>query len=348
MEKVHDLYKNGCYQEIVQSVNLNEFSAVSDPLLARVLAAAYFQLCQFSEALSLLKEIESCFTADPHYLSLYGACLRRCGDFDAARDRLEQALKVEPDNPAILNNFANLLIDLDDYERAESILDQLLVDDPEYNDARVNLLRLKERQRIYQMQLEDSPISSATKWSLADPLMLAFGEDEVQRTRPKPAEASQNQPELKKILPPLKKQQVASDQLALAIQAVQEGRHVFALQLCSQVHQVIPTSASLFECISDAYIALQRFAEAEVCLLHALLLGAKSFKLYANLVSLLCIRKDYALARHYLELASILDASNPLLSKFRQQIANSQKKMEPSIVRFDQVWPRPELTLNKS
>ncbi len=348
MEKIFELYEQGCYQEVIRSIDLGKFSAIGDPALAHVLAASYFQLGLYSESLPLLKEVESCFLADPHYLSLYGACLRRCGELDDARFRLEQALSVQPDNAAIRNNFANLLIDLKDYDQAESILDQLLSDNPDYQDAQVNLHRLKQRKQIQQLQSENDTTADSSRWCLADPLMLAFGEDEVERTRPKQVKSAQVQSELKEKLPCLKQQQIGAEQLSLALEAVQEGRHTFALQLCSQVHQVMPTSPTLFECISDAYIALQRFGDAEICLLHSLQLGGKSFKLFANLTSLLCIRGDFTLAQHYLEQASLLDEVNPLLSSLRSQIAQSQDGKNASIVRFDHEWILPKLKRKES
>jgi predicted Zn-dependent protease len=257
---------------------------------------------------------------------------------------LELALQIKPKEAAIQNNYANLLIDLGDFQQSESILVQLLADDPSYYDAQVNLQRLRERQRIVQMRpAEASPVRSSVT-SFGDPLMLAFGTDEVQRTRPKLKTSSQIQSDLKEKLPPLKPQQIAADQLKLALQAVLEGRYQFALQLCSEVHQSMPTSPALFECIGDSYIALQRFAEAEVCLLHALQFGAKSYKLYANLTSLLCIRKDFALAQYYLEQASLIDANNPTLSKLSLQIANSFDGNNPRAVRFDKEWPCPAMT----
>ena len=106
----------------------------------------------------------------------------------------------------------------------------------------------------------------------------------------------------------------------------------------------MPASTSLFECMSDAYIGLQRFAEAEICILHSLQLGDKSFKLYLNLVSLLCIRGDFSLAQHYLELASTIDETSPLLEKYRLQIAKAQRNINSSFLRFDQEWKRPQMS----
>lgn len=344
MQNFPDLYERGRYQELVNKVDLANFSAVSEPLLTKIIAASYFHLGRFSEAMNLLKEIESCFSHDPNYLSLFGACLRRCGDLDAAQLQFEKALEINPEQAAIRNNYANLLIDLGNFQKAKVLLDQLLAEDSDYSDARVNLSRLNERERIQQLQSDDVPSAQSSTWVLADPLMLAFAEDEVKRTRPKSSDAQTLQSNLSKNLKPLKSQQIASDQLITAFKAVNEGRYSFALQLCSQIHQSMPASTSLFECMSDAYIGLQRFAEAEICILHSLQLGDKSFKLYLNLVSLLCIRGDFSLAQHYLELASTIDETSPLLEKYRLQIAKAQRNINSSFLRFDQEWKRPQMS----
>ncbi len=344
MQNVFALYEKGLYKDVVQSVDMANFSALRDPRISRVLAASHFQLGQYAESLLLLSEIESCFSTDSDYLSLYGACLRRCGDLEGSRVQLELALKIKPEYEPIKNNYANLLIDLGEYRRAESILLHLLKINPNYSDAQVNLKRLRERQRIQQLQSKDNAIPASAKLIFDDPLMLAFDDDEVQRTRPKDDTSSKVQSDLKGKLPPLKQQKIASDQLKLALEAILEGRYNFALQLCSQAYRSIPVSAALYECVSDAYIALQRFTEAEACLLHALQLGSKSFKLYANLTSLLCIRADFALAQYYLEQASLLDENNPSLANLRLQIANSQDGTKHSMFRFDHEWLRPDMT----
>ena len=99
MNKIIALYEQGLYQEVIHSIDFNNFSAVGDPVVAKIVAASYFQLGQFSEALVQLKEIESCFATDSDYLSLYGACLRRCCDLEGARIQLELALKLSQTMP---------------------------------------------------------------------------------------------------------------------------------------------------------------------------------------------------------------------------------------------------------
>ena len=188
MQNISDLsvlYEQGRFAELIESIDFSGFSSVEDPILSQVLAASYFKLGMHQKSLLLLKEIESCFLADSNYLSLYGACLRRCGDLENSRLRFEQALEIRPQDASIRNNYANLLIDLKDYAKAESILLELLSDNPDYEDAKVNLQRLSEKRRLQQLQSDDDHSVESTTWSLADPLMLAFSEEEVHHTRPK-------------------------------------------------------------------------------------------------------------------------------------------------------------------
>ena len=82
MKKIFELYEQGSYKEAIHSIDLDRFSAIGDPATAYILAASYFQIGQYGESLSLLREIESCYSTDSNYLSLYGACLRRSGDLE--------------------------------------------------------------------------------------------------------------------------------------------------------------------------------------------------------------------------------------------------------------------------
>ena len=46
MQKIYELYQNGRYQEAVELIDLDDFVAKSDPVLANIVAASYFKLGQ--------------------------------------------------------------------------------------------------------------------------------------------------------------------------------------------------------------------------------------------------------------------------------------------------------------
>lgn len=340
-----DLYVANRHQDVVNSVDQSKFSAIANPSIARVVAASQFQLGNYSDSIELLSEIESCFLEDIEYLSLYGACLRRNGDLALARVQFERALKISPESPSLKNNYANLLIDLGSFDDAESILRDLIDTDPDYQDAQVNWLRLLEAKRLNSQSSDDK--NQVDSWIFSDPLLLAFSQDEVQKSVSLLSVAEDGSPLNKNLsdsLPSIQDHQLASDQLKMAQQAVLEGRYDFALQLCSQAKSKMPHSAAIYECVSDAYISKRLFKEAEICLLHAMHMGSPSFKTFVNLISLACLRKDFGLAQHYFEKAQLIDATNSALPKLRAQIVDGNRPDSNEIFRFDAAWSIPDVS----
>jgi uncharacterized protein HemY len=260
----------------------------------------------------------------------------------------------------VRNNYANLLIDLGESDEARGILEQLLKENPDYEDARMNLNRLRFRQKPEQ-RLTAAPGASRLEeagegghagapapWQPADPLMLAFAEEEVRHAKPKnprpkaKVEADAATRSLEESLPTPDAGAMAAEQLRLAARAIAEGDPAFALQLCGQALASLGANAGVYVNAADAYIRLQRFREAEVCLLHALALGGPTIATYINLISLASLRGDLALARHYLDAAAGLDPSHKHLQQVRAQIEQQQQEAsEP--YRFEPRWAEPQL-----
>ena len=342
MQDLINIFAENRHQEVVDSVDFNTFSPSDNPVISKIVAASLFKLGDYVRSLSLLSQIESCFIEDAEYLSLYGACLRRNGDLDQARIQFELALKIDPDSLYIQNNFANLLIDIGDFNMAEEILQKILSREPAYADATMNLQRLVEKKKAAKSMSANSDDTFA--WSLGDPLLLAFSNEEVQRTSSdlfskKNPENGKNV--LADALPPVKGYQIASDFLNAAQKAILEKRYSFALQLCSQSKQSLSDNPAIYECASDAYIALSSFKEAEICLLHAIQLGLSSFKIFVNLVSLSCMRGDYSLAQFYFERAQAIDSEHSSIDHLRRQIVTGRQAADDKFFRFDKPWSTP-------
>lgn len=342
VQELMNIFEANHHHEVVESIDQHVFSALENPLITRIVAASYFKLGDYPNSVALLSQIESCFVEDIEYLSLYGACLRRNGDLDLARVQFERALKLDSDLPSVQNNYANLLIDIGNFAQAEDILKRLLADDPSYSDALINLQRLVEKQQI----AEDSSLglNSASNWTMADPLLMAFSEDEVQRTYLSKSSSKTSlkfKSTLANSLPEIKEYQLAADQLKLAQQAIIDKRYDFALKLCSQAYVSLPESSAIYECVSDAYIAQSLFKEAEICLLHALQMGVSTFKIFVNLVSLSCMRGDSILAQLYFERALSVDSENSALPPLRAQVSKCKKNNSSAPFRFDHKWSTP-------
>lgn len=349
-ETLLSLYQQGRHHEVISQAQAQAVSPESHPLAAQVLAASLFQLADYGQAATLLEALEASLSQDSHYLSLYGATCRRLGQLQKAEQLLRRAMDLSGQAPEIRNNYANLLIDLGRTGEARALLEGLIAENPSYQDAQINLNRLRFRDQERQVQ---APVSSdpspalassapGSHWTPADPLMMAFSEEEVQADPLKPAAASSSS--LAASLPDPRQGEMAAEQLRLAAQAVSEGNSTFALDLCSQALTALGANASLYVHASDAYIQSQRFHEAEICLLHAVAIGGPAINHLINLVSLASMRGDLVLAAHYLDQAAGLDPTHPQLAAVRRNLDHRRQTLAGRAYRFEPIWASPNLT----
>ena len=332
MQSILESYQASRHHDVIQSYISSDLRPQSDPYTCKYVAASYFQLGSYKQALELQEEIFTSFDGDPLFLSMYGATLRHLGRFDEAHSAFTQALEIDADNPTLKNNFANLLIDLKEYSKAHEILSSLIESDPQYSDARTNLMRVEQYLQNSSNPVSNSSVASGSDEKhvkdsdFYDPLFYAFSEDEVKRTAPfRPSTdkspKSKSLDNLKQNLIPADNSRIALDQLKLAEKAVAEGNPKFALELCSKISQLLPAHAEVFSCVGDAYISLKRFKDAESSFLHALNIGGDSFKLYFNLATISIMKKQSGLAAFYLRKASSIDASHPQLVAMKDSIS---------------------------
>ena len=343
--QLFELYNNGDYTKIINNFDSKNYKAAEDPDVSKIYAAAFFQRGDFQMSYNVLLDIESCFTEDAEYYSIFGACCRRLGKFDESRIHLQTALKLDPQNASINNNFANLLIDLNEFDEAESILKKLLIDNPNFEDAEQNLVRLAACRSMslksnYSQTSLETP-NEEKSWKFSDPLLLAFSDDEVHESLERfnvnvPETLIDKVNKLQAAVPELPQNAAVAEKISLACRAIQEKRFDFALKLCSQAKKSLPLSPAVYDCASDAYIGLSQFRQAEICLLHCLSLGSPSFKIFANLVSILCMKNDFSLAKFYLEKARVFDPTNVNLQALSSQIFSNDNESRHSFS-FDTV-----------
>ena len=125
-----------------------------------------------------------------------------CKLFDQSREIFEIFLDSHPDSIIAKNNYCNLRIDLGDFEKARTLLNEILARDSSYKDASENLLRV------------NSIISnSSNSVSCSDPLTLAFLSSSFEQI---PSEGETVDPLLGELTPPPSKQAVNHDSLELA------------------------------------------------------------------------------------------------------------------------------------
>lgn len=343
--QLFQLYNNGDYIKIIEAFDQKNYKAAEYPDISKVYAAAFFQSNDFQSSYNILLDIESCFSDDAEYFSILGACCRRLGKLDESRIHLKNALKLDPENKSINNNFANLLIDLNEFDEAESILKKLLSTNPDFNDAKQNLVRLSACRSISlkskTTQISSQSLIKENSWNFADPLLLAFSEEEVHKSHERfkvnvPHELVDKVSHLQEAIPELPKNSAVAEKISLACRAIQEKRFEFALKLCTQAKSSLPLSPAIYDCASDAYIGLSQFRQAETCLLYCLSLGSPSFKIFANLVSILCMKNDFSLAKFYLEKARAYDPTNTNLHSLSSQIL-SQDTQTHDLFSFESV-----------
>jgi len=343
------LFQVGRHHDVVAKAQAAGVAPETNPLAANVLAAALFQLGEYDRAATLLEGLEASLGQQRDYLSLYGATCRRLGLLHRAEQLLGRALQLDPGALDVRNNYANLLIDLGRNKEAQTILEKLLKEKPDYQDAQANLNRLQFRQQPTAprpaVQDPANQSSDAKPWRPSDPLMMAFADEEVRQAggvfpsaQPNSAAAA-----FASTLPQPEARAMAAEQLRLATQAVGESNGAFALQLCSQALAGMGANAGVYVNASDAYIRSQRFREAEICLLHAMVIGGATINNYINLVSLASLRGDLVLAAHYLDQAAGLDPSHPQLGQLRANVSTQQTSLADLPYRFEPSWPEQQL-----
>lgn len=343
-DQLRSMFNDREYRAILNYSIENQSVIREDPLAAQVIAAAHFQLGNYTDANDILSFHEASLGQDSLYLSLYGATCRRLGNLPRARELLKNALSLEPESLTVRNNYANLLIDLKEFSEANLILLNILKEDPEYADAKANYNRLK----FHLEQLSRVPTKTAI-WEPLDPLMLAFAEEEVVKAGSKyfKKPSSQTSEYLASKLPDPDQVSLASEKLTLATHAIQEDNPLFGLQLASQAYSCLGAQSNVYLNVADAYIRLRKFPEAEICFLHSLQMSGPSLPIFINLSTLSCIRGDLALSRYYLDAAAAIDPDHPQLTQLKQQISD-QENSKSSEFTFSESWLNPVLHQVKS
>ena len=344
LDQLVSLFEDGQYRTILSFATDNPSVIREDPRSAHIIAAAHFQLGNLADANDILCIHEASLGNDPSYLSLYGATCRRLGNLARARDLLKSALTLQPDSLPFRNNYANLLIDIKEYTDANILLESILKEDPSYADAKANLNRLR-----YHLEQSTPDSLTSVAWKPLDPLMLAFGEDEIDKSGAKyfTKAASQSSDYLASQLPDADQASLAAEKLTLAAHAIQEDNASFALQLVSQAYSALGAQSNVYLNVADAYIRLRKFPEAEICFLHSLQMSGPSLPIFINLSTLSTMRGDLALSRYYLDAAASIDPDHPQLPHLRQQISELARNNN-SIYTFTDSWDIPVLHQVKS
>ena len=318
------LFEQRNFQAILDRAQRDEITPATNPNAANVVAAALFQIGRYSDCLLWCEGLSPSLHGDAGFISMHGAVLRRAGRLEEAEKVFVTGLKTHPTNAFLRNNFANLLIDLQDFDKAETILKSLLQENPDYEDAKANLNRLQFQRSLAESTPSSSessaPNLNPTEDHFVDPLEAAFTDEEVAiagGVAAKQASENANQSHgggiKEDALPNRAVQKELEEALALARQTVDADPEQ-AIRDCTLLHNKLGVQASIYEVAAEAYIKLQLFGDAETCLLVAHSLGSTESSVPLNLANLASMRGDQRLALQWLEQLARHQPDHPQLN----------------------------------
>ena len=290
LSELHQLFASGRYSDVLSLCQEHSITPLSSPNAAKILAASYFCIGDYQKAYDLLTELESTFGHTEDFLSLFAASSRRIGKLDQAESLFNRALSISPDSPQVRNNYANLLIDLSRFDDALNILNSLLEQNPDYQDAISNKNRLIALRDSQNTSVESS---SAFQFTLSDPLLMSFDQSEINYSDKRyfPKKKTQLISDLSSVSLP-STPAVSFEQLDFAEQALSNGNSKLVLEICSKFLSTVGQEARAYDILSDAYLRLKQISQAEICLLHALSIGGLTMKRCFNLASFALIRNN--------------------------------------------------------
>ena len=298
VEKLQDLFTQSEYGEILKIFNDDSYSHLHiHPNAQMTLAATYFQTENFTSCIKSLEGIEGAFSSDPHYFSLYGAALRRIGLKKEALCKFEMAINLsKKKDHRILNNYANLLLDMQKFSEAINIWEDIVKNNPSYHDAKINLE--KARQSLSEFSPKQinysKPASSVNSLEQAtiDPLMAAFSDEEVLYQSRKVPNGTESSP-LDKLLPiKTDNKNLMLGKVNLLQQCLEEKNYKLGLQLTSELRELGLPENLVYKYASDCHIGMKDYKEAEINLLHSLSLEPESINSMINLMSICTMKGD--------------------------------------------------------
>lgn len=344
------MFNQGEHEKIIDLYNQNSLNTQNAPAESRVVAASYFSLSQYNHSHQILADLYSSFSQDIEYLSLYGACCRRLQKYDLADQIFQEALTLSPNNPPIINNYSNLLIDIGNYAKAITLLESLVSENPSYVDAVENLKRVKFLLSSQQPSLgtpeEKNKSNSHASASdlqnklLTNPLDLAFTTEESDiSTKQYLEKYSKSEDQLTKSIPKVDDSSLISDQLDLIQKFISSSNFSEALLSLDRAYSSCSQTGRFYKLASDCYVGLGRLYEAEICLTHSISLDGPSPDSYINLASFSLVASNYSLSRFYLSKAVSLGASTEIVDKIKSTI--DQKENSGKSFSLSKGWSEP-------
>ena len=320
MNALLDLFNQRKYAEVVGRWNRVEPVADGNKDACIIIAFSLYSLGEFSDCASLCDELLPYFESNAEFYALYGSVLRKIGRVKDSEQVYKKGLSIFPDDSALGNNYANLLIDIGMLGRAKAILENLKINNPDNIDDIVANLKRIELLSETPSQNEELPVKVLT---------AAFSED--QKTNnvkvKKQKRAGHTTEEISK---QTHEDMIEVNEMIKLARLLVNTNPKQTIIDCTLIHSRLSTpSAQLYELAGDAYINLEKFANAELCYLKAFSLSKGTLASLTNMATLALMRGDRSLAIDYLSRAMALDADglqeenhNQLKQRITSQKAN--------------------------
>ena len=325
------VFEKGNYSDVVDKWESNQFQVTNDPDAAFIVAASHFRLGNVDKAREICESIEGPYSNNASFLSMYAAILRRSNLLARAQEVFLRALEISPDSKEISNNYSNLLIDQEKYDEAIKILKNILKNNPDYADAKINLARAEEIKKEKQLENTKTPSKSTNDDTFGDPLHQAFNADEVNRLGGKIGSVTATVGEILSTNETKTIEEAELEMLKLATDQIKDKQFRGALSLLSTLREKVGTYSSLYKTSSDALIGLEKYKDAEINALLAHINGEVTIANYINLASLAAMRKDQLMAKKWLGFAEKLDKNNDLVVQCKGLLFPNGKSREEDL-----------------
>ena len=318
---ISEAFSNQKYQSIVDFAQASDFNIKSDVNEARLVAVSFYYLDNFEKACAYCQEIYPFLNSDPDFLSFYGSCLRKNGSSQDAEDMYKSSLQTHSNSLSLLNNYANLLIDLNRFEEAGNLLNKALKIDPNYDDAKSNLSRLAFLKDSLPKTNEVN-FSSSSSLLDYDPLAASFSPDEIKRTFTDKAVLANSDNSVSGLVESLPSQDLGKEQIERIslIRSLISSNPIQALADLRLLFAEVGASSYIYQLAGDIYIRLKLFADADTCFLTSLSLGCNDSSVLINLANLAHMRGDQILAFKWLEIVSTRTPDHPQLAAVKNTL----------------------------
>ena len=276
-----------------------EKSKFSDDDLYNV-AASYLNIGLTEQAAEICADIADRSRFNSTFVSIYGAALRRLGKHKESLEVFEDYLSMGMKDAAVANNYANLLIDIGQFDKAKSILVKTLSEKPEnHKDVVSNIARIEALigKRIAK---KDEDIDEL------DPIIAAFSPEEIEEDKKEletvtKKETHTDLPDNYKLSIDNQKMSEACQSQLIELRTQVNSNPRKVLSVCSDIHRRgVSDLALLYEVAAEAYLKLKMLADAEIAYHSAIALGTTEFATYLNLSNLCAMRSDFNMAYTYL------------------------------------------------